>query len=138
MSEFDQEEFRSKGPELLVDLAEQSAALLVDMVGMELMDAAHVGQEIARRMAFCWGGQNVYFPMGLSYNLLKRDRQIYAEFTGTNHSELARKHRVSLQWIYKIVKAVRREEIARRQGALFPSTEPDIEPDKKPEWPPPR
>ncbi|WP_459741108.1 Mor transcription activator family protein [Pseudomonas aeruginosa] len=32
---------------------------------------------------------------------------------------MARKYGVSLQWIYKIVKTVRQEEMARRQGALF-------------------
>jgi len=70
-------------------------------------------------MAAHWGGQNIYFPMGLSYKLSQRDRQIYDDFTGANHSELARKYGVSLQWIYKIVKTVRQEEMARRQGAVF-------------------
>lgn len=70
-------------------------------------------------LAAHWGGQNIYFPMGLSYKLSQRDRQIYDDFTGANHSELARKYGVSLQWIYKIVKTVRQEEMARRQGALF-------------------
>ena len=41
------------------------------------------------------------------------------DFTGANHSELARKYGVSLQWIYKIVKTVRQEELARRQGDMF-------------------
>jgi Mor family transcriptional regulator len=61
-------------------------------------------------MAGHWGGQNIYFPMGLSYKLSQRDQAIYNEFNGINHSELARKHHVSLQWIYKIVKTVQKEE----------------------------
>ncbi|MHA6913036.1 Mor transcription activator family protein [Ralstonia pseudosolanacearum] len=111
--------FKSKGPELLVDLAQHSAAALVELAALDSEKAEQLGREIANRMAAHWGGQNIYFPMGLSLKLSQRDQQIYDEFNGTNHSDLARKHGVSLQWIYKIVKAVRQEEITRRQGALF-------------------
>lgn len=112
-------DFKSKGPELLVDLAEQCSVALRETVGLDRDKAEQVGREIADRMASHWGGQNIYFPMGLSYKLSQRDRQIYDEFTGANHSELARKYGVSLQWIYKIVKMVHQEELARRQGDMF-------------------
>jgi Mor family transcriptional regulator len=81
--------------------------------------AEQLGREIADRMAGHWGGQNIYFPMGLSYKLSQRDQAIYNEFNGINHSELARKHHVSLQWIYKIVKTVQKEETAKRQTDMF-------------------
>lgn len=115
----DKQEFRSKGPELLVDLAQHVAASVVELAGLGSDRAEQVGREVAERMASHWGGQNIYFPMGLSYKLSQRDRQIFDEFTGSNHSELARKYGVSLQWIYKIIKTVRQEEVARRQAALF-------------------
>ncbi|MBG4648123.1 hypothetical protein I5F68_30295 [Pseudomonas aeruginosa] len=70
-------------------------------------------------MAAHWGGQNIYFPMGLSIKLSRRDRQIYDKFNGHNQSDLAREFGVSLQWVYKIIKAVRKEEIARRQVDMF-------------------
>ena len=118
-------DFKSKGPELLVDLAEQCAVVLRESAGLDKDKAEQVGREIAERMASHWGGQNIYFPMGLSYKLSQRDRQIFADFNGANHSELARKYSASLQWIYKVVKTVRQEEMARRQGALFPDDEPE-------------
>lgn len=111
--------FRSKGPELLVDLTDNIAAALVELASIDQEKAAQLASEIADRMAAHWGGQNIYFPMGLSVKLSKRDQLIYDEFDGTNHSDLARKFGVSLQWIYKIVKTVRQEEIARRQQDLF-------------------
>ncbi|ARU23629.1 Mor transcription activator family protein [Ralstonia syzygii] len=111
--------FKSKGPELLVDLAQHAASALVELASLDKDKADQLGREIADRMAAHWGGQNIYFPMGLSLKLSQRDQQIYGEFNGTNHSDLARKHGVSLQWVYKIVKAMRQEDIARRQGALF-------------------
>ncbi|HDS6857734.1 TPA: DNA-binding protein, partial [Enterobacter asburiae] len=36
-----------------------------------------------------------------------------------NHHELARKFGVSLQWVYSVVKRVRKEELDRMQGKLF-------------------
>ncbi|RAS18902.1 Mor family transcriptional regulator [Microvirgula sp. AG722] len=112
-------DFKSKGPELLVDLAQHTAVALTELLGIEPARAEQAGREIADRMAAHWGGQNIYFPMGLSYKLSQRDQQIYDAFNGTNHSDLARKYGVSLQWIYKIVKTVRQEETARRQGDMF-------------------
>lgn len=112
-------DFRSKGPELLIDLTEHIAIALAELVSMESAKAQHVAKEVSDRMAAHWGGQNIYFPMGQSIKLSRRDRQIYDDFNGSNHSDLARKYGVSLQWIYKIVKAVRKEEIARRQGDMF-------------------
>ena len=112
-------EFRSKGPELLVDLASHCTQILLEMTELDKEKAQQIGREIAERMATHWGGQNIYFPMGLSYILSKRDRQIYAEFNGNNHSELARKYGISLQWVYKLIKTVHKEEIAARQQDMF-------------------
>ncbi|KVN33328.1 DNA-binding protein [Burkholderia pyrrocinia] len=111
--------FKSKGPELLVDLAQHVAHTLTELADIGKDQAEQLGREIADRMAAHWGGQNIYFPMGVSYRLSQRDRQIFDEFRGDNHAELARKYGVSLQWIYKIIKAVRRDELAARQSDLF-------------------
>ena len=113
------ENFKSKGPDLLIDLAQHVAVALTELIKLDEGQAEQTGREIANRMAAHWGGQNIYFPMGLTYKLSQRDQQIYDKFNGVNQSDLAREYGVSLQWIYKIVKAVRQEEIARRQGKLF-------------------
>ncbi|EDJ7116989.1 DNA-binding protein, partial [Escherichia coli] len=52
------------------------------------------------------------------------------EFNGRNHHELARKFGVSLQWVYSVVKRVRKEELDRMQGKLF-ADEPDVDTEKK-------
>lgn len=119
-NDYQKDDFKTKGPELLVDLAEQCAFILVEMAGLEEDVANQIGREVSDRMASHWGGQNIYVPIGLSLKLSSRDRQIYDEFTGNNHRELARKWGVSMQWIYKIVKAIRKEDLARRQHHLFP------------------
>lgn len=113
------EQCRSKGPELLHDLAQHVSAALQELIEADKERADHVGQEIANRMAGHWGGQLIYFPIGTAIKLSVRDLAIWNDFNGKNHSDLARKYGVSLQWIYKILKAMRQEDLARRQGALF-------------------
>ncbi|MBG5823779.1 hypothetical protein GHW10_25230 [Pseudomonas aeruginosa] len=43
------------------------------------------------------------------------------EFTGRNQRELAMKHNVSLQFVYRVLKRMRLAFIARNQGDLFHS-----------------
>lgn len=112
--------FNKKGSELLVDLASHCGKTLVNALHIDEEQAFQIGREVAEQMASHWGGQNVYFPMGLTYKLSQRDRQIYADFTGNNHSDLVRKYGVSLQWVYKIIRTIRKEELALRQKDLFP------------------
>lgn len=103
---------------LLTDLSQMVSSILVELLGIEKELADHAGQETAIRMAGHWGGQLIYFPHG-NFEQSDRDKQIWAEFNGNNHAELARKYKVSIQWIYKIVKAQRQADLARRQGGLF-------------------
>ncbi|HHF0441361.1 TPA: Mor transcription activator family protein [Haemophilus influenzae] len=44
---------------------------------------------------------------------------MFNEFTSNNHVSLAKKYALSLQWIYKIVKRVQKEEIAKRPFNIF-------------------
>ncbi|ATO34617.1 DNA-binding protein [Dickeya dianthicola] len=112
--------FRSKGPELLIELAQHTAITareVVDTISPEV--AEQIGEAVASKMMQVWGGQNVYFPMGMAWKVSQRDRQIFAAFNGHNHHDLARQFGCSLQWVYSVVKRVRKEELARMQGRLF-------------------
>ncbi len=115
------EQYKSKGPELLHDLAQHTSAALQELIELDKPKADHVGNALANRMASHWGGQLVYFPVGMASKLSARDLSVWHEFNGRNHSELARKYGVSLQWVYKIVKAMRQREQERSQKERFPS-----------------
>lgn len=117
-------QFRSKGPELLVELAQHTANILSEIIEVDPVLADQIGEAVAHRMMQVWGGQNVYFPMGLVWRVSIRDREIFNEFNGKNHHKLARKFGVSVQWIYSVVKRVRKEELSRLQSKLF-DDEPD-------------
>ncbi|MEQ9945193.1 Mor transcription activator family protein [Pectobacterium aroidearum] len=108
-------QFRSKGPELLVELSQHVADTVKNVTELDPKTAELVGNAVAKHMMTVWGGQNVYFPMGISWRASQRDLQIYEEFDGRNHSALAKKYNVSLQWIYKIVRTMRKEELQAKQ-----------------------
>lgn len=111
--------FNKKGPELLVDLANQCGKVIAESLNVDPDKAFQVGKEVAEHMAKHWGGSGIYFPMGMTYKLSQRDRQIYSEFKGNNHFELAKKYEVSVIWIYKIIRTVQKEELASRQKDMF-------------------
>ncbi|HDW3810916.1 Mor transcription activator family protein [Serratia marcescens] len=114
--------FRTKAPELLVDLAAHTASSIRQVLDVSPEVAEQIGQAVANNMMRVWGGQNVYMPLGMSWKLSQRDRDIFNECNGRNHHELARKYGVSLQWIYAVVKRVKKEELERVQGNLFDDT----------------
>lgn len=111
--------YRSQAPELLRDMVDKIKLALAELCTLDSEKASEIATTIVDRMAADWGGQNIYFPMGLVYKLSKRDRQIYTDFNGSNHAELARRYNVTATHIYRIIRAVREEEFRKRQGGLF-------------------
>lgn len=111
--------YRSQAPELLRDMTDKIKLALSELCRLDDDKAGEIATLIVDRMAADWGGQNIYFPMGLVYKLSKRDRQIYDDFNGANHADLARRYSVTVTHIYRIIRAVREEEFRRRQGGLF-------------------
>ncbi|NYT80921.1 DNA-binding protein [Alcaligenaceae bacterium] len=111
--------FRSKGPELLRDLADQVKDVLMKY-GEEREERAELlGVEVAERISKNWGGMNIYMPLGVVMQRHRKAIEIWNDFDGSNVDQVARKHGVSIQWVYKIIKEMRAEELARRQRDLF-------------------
>lgn len=116
--EYEDELFQTKAPELISHLyskikVEGQAANLDEQTVQQL------ASKVAMSIAHDFGGEVLYIPKGLLLPLTKRDLQIWQSFNGNNHNELARKFNVSVQWVYKIVKRVQKEEVAKRQIDLF-------------------
>jgi Mor family transcriptional regulator len=105
-------------PELLIDLATTIGEAL-EKTGVppeRAADAAFAATEHVRKR---WSGQHLYLPKGIHYELSNRDREIWAEFDGHNHSALARKHDLTSMRIYQIIKRLRALHIKRTQPDLF-------------------
>lgn len=117
-------ESQKPGTELLADLADRITKALQQVVP----DTARpIAESIALEMAADWGGQLINFPKGKFVLLSKRDREIYAAFTGNNIKDLVRVFGVSEQHVYRIIKAMRARDLTDRHGDLFPIVHDDVE-----------
>lgn len=119
VAKFDNDDFQNKAPDLLADLAKYTVTAVREMADLDEQTAENIGMVVALKTAHNWSGLNVYIPRAMTLFACEREKQIYNEFTGNNHAQLAKKYRLSIQWIYKIVKRVQKEEINKRQFQLF-------------------
>lgn len=55
-----------------------------------------------------WGGSMIYVAKHNPWQAHERDLQIWGEFTGNNHHELALKFGLSLPYIYEIIARMRK------------------------------
>ncbi|HGO6308141.1 MAG: Mor transcription activator family protein [Kingella denitrificans] len=106
-------------PELVADLETHTAELLARELNIPKEQAVMAGKKLSRHLTDNWGGQLIYIPKNHGGRLDERDRQIYAEFDGRNHQQLAKKYDLAVQQVYKIIKTARQADAAARQGGLF-------------------
>ena len=96
----------NRTPELLTDLESQIKTHLLPE--MDAHRAHIISRKISQYLSHHWGGQ-----------LDERDKQIYADFNGSNHAALAKKYDLAVQQIYKIIKIARQYDLTQRQQGLF-------------------
>ena len=109
-------------PELVTDLQDQLTAQLLAALPAGTLapqDAKIIGIKVARFITDNWGGQLIYIPKNQGGQLTQRDLQIWAEFNGNNHADMAKKYNLTVQQIYRILKEVGGRERAKVQGHLF-------------------
>jgi Mor family transcriptional regulator len=105
-------------PEACADLLQQTAVRLQEE-GIDPDRAHEIAFKVAEHMRQHWGGSLIYFAKGAHFEALQWQKEMYAEFNGTNHEQLAKKYNVAVQYIYQIVKLMRAADIAKRQIKLF-------------------
>lgn len=105
-------------PEVLRDVADH-ATMLLSRRGLSADAARELGRELAEFLREHWGGQRIYIPMGVEWELSERDRKIFSEFNGRNQLELCRKYGLSEERLRQIIRAVRAEHYRRKQRGLF-------------------
>jgi Mor family transcriptional regulator len=110
-----------RGTDLLSETIEPVAKVIRESLGISAEIAEATSVEITTLFAHLWGGQVVYIPKGVSIKTSKLHQRIYDDWNGRNHHEVATKHGVCVQLVYKVVKQMRLASIARNQLDLFPS-----------------
>ena len=104
--------------ELLIDVAAHAADVARDH-NIPGHIAEQIGCAIADRLADNWGGQLITFPKDCAYRLSQRDIALYADFTGNNHSALAKKYGIGTRAIYKLIARFRARSHYLNQPDLF-------------------
>jgi Mor family transcriptional regulator len=105
-------------PAILLEMGELVQTELTKAEVPELLAAA-LAETLVEHMRERYGGQNIYLPKGQVARTVRRRAAMWAEFTGDNYRDLARKYGMSLQYCYQQIRFARAEHLARTQGDLF-------------------
>ncbi|MFI8017644.1 Mor transcription activator family protein [Serratia marcescens] len=105
--------------ELMKGVADAVVHVLLHQARLPQQEAQSVASALVERLTFAWGNSTIQIPKGQRYINLQRYRRIFDEFTGDNHSQLAKKFECSIQWIYAVVKRMRQDYINRHQADMF-------------------
>lgn len=97
---------------------------LIEKVVEEHTDYNTFSITLLSEICKAFGGDSFYLPKGQRIASLLRAIQVWKEFKGNNAFELSRKHNVSVREIQFIVARMRRLEMRRRQGDMFPGLDP--------------
>lgn len=116
-------ESQRRWPQELAALLRVMETTLVRL-GVDSARAFALAAAQAADLAIYRGGRLLYLPQGQRLKLALRDAEIWRQFTGRNHQELADAHGLALQSIYEILREQRALNMDRRrqQGQLFERT----------------
>jgi Mor family transcriptional regulator len=105
-------------PEICADMVSQVEMLLRE-VGIEPDRAFEIAFRAGEHIREHWGGSMIYIARGAHFDALQWHKEMFEKFSGNNHEQLAKEYKVSVQFVYKIVKMMKATEMARRQTKLF-------------------
>ncbi len=108
-----------QGKALLLDLRDHACRLLKNIQAVDASTADQISNELMYQISQDWGGQSIYIIKDDTFHAEERDIQIYKEFNGYNHPELAKKYKLTEVYIYRIVKRMAEQERNRMQPSLF-------------------
>lgn len=89
--------------DLLADVADRTMQIL-KRYGLNDSQAQEAADNVVDDLADNWGGQFITVPKDMKYRNAKRRQAIVDAFDGSNHSELATQHGLSVNAVYKILK----------------------------------
>lgn len=78
--------------------------------------AQEMSDQLIEKVIDEWQGQTVYVGKFLQRTLHNRALEIREQFRGNNHEELAKKHGISVVWVYALLRKTETNKIGRRSG----------------------
>eukprot|EP00828_Plagiopyla_frontata_P037647 TRINITY_DN49444_c0_g1_i1.p2 TRINITY_DN49444_c0_g1~~TRINITY_DN49444_c0_g1_i1.p2 ORF type:complete len:128 (+),score=16.49 TRINITY_DN49444_c0_g1_i1:74-457(+) len=107
---------RQRANALLDDLSAQVADRAHRDLGVSKAEAKIFGDEVADHISMVWGGQNIYIAFDIVGRAQTRAAQIYDEFTGDNAHEIAQRHGLSVQYVYRIISRERERRSVKQHN----------------------
>lgn len=107
-----------KQDEVLRDLARIVTRHLV-ACDLDAARAEAIAESTAEEVREHFGGQIVYIAKGTSLKTHQRWERMWADFTGHNHADLARKYGMGVHGVYRVLAIMRAEHRRRAQPDLF-------------------
>lgn len=86
-------------------------------------EAVELGMNVVERIRHTFGGELVYVCQGRKLDSIIMSNQIWNEFDGRNQTELAKKYGCSVQWVYTVIRTMRKLKQDEVQGDLFGNNE---------------
>lgn len=127
---------RKRPYQLVDDMITVGSKELIGQLSVPKEQAEELMRQIAHQVCFMNAKCVIYVPEALDFVLSKRDETIWAEYqldgpaptcarkySAQRIEELAHQHKLTTVQIYNIVRAMKKSEIAGRQGTL-PGLEP--------------
>lgn len=105
-------------PQLLTELAEVVAAVLAEN-DLDADRCTAIAATVVDQVADLYGGQVIYVPKAARQKTHRRWQQMWDQFTGHNHADLARKFGMGVHGVYKALAVMRHEHARRAQGDMF-------------------
>lgn len=102
-------------------LAEMVASLVPELVkhGLDAVTANEAAMSATESVRVNFAGQLLYIPRGVQFDIAERDEKIYGLFDGVNVPELARKFKLSVQHVYRILAKCRASSKSSNQPNRF-------------------
>jgi Mor family transcriptional regulator len=110
-------QFPDRYPEPLKTLA-LSLSESMQKDGIDPEDADRYAMHATENYRFTHGGDTPYIPKGVLYEIHQEWVAIFEAFRGDNHDELAHQFDTTPRHIRRIVAAMRKYEMQKRQGSL--------------------
>lgn len=95
-----------------------SAAAVRQGISKDKTAANEIARWAVLTLGVHFGGRQVYLPKGDVLHTALRDMQMWQEFTGHNHEQLASKYKLSVVAVYKIIGQQRALHMAKVQPRL--------------------
>jgi Mor family transcriptional regulator len=112
-----------KIPQLIKDWSEKIARRLVDDAGLSRNESADLGSKIALDLTEEHAGSQLYIPACYAHRLTQRDRELYDQHcAGVPREELAKRYKMTVRQVYRIIRRADAIERETRNLQLFPES----------------